>query len=269
VKAKIREPIRVVQPERDRNGDTRDPLELIERQQGSICGIYLSSNLGRRDSDHPPRPGSTQRKEGGETVVAEEEIQRIGSDRSVNFDITKHEGLWVRVTLERNAGRLSDVAVGAVAAGNVSRAQLLLAAIEAPERAGNTVRVRCQRGGFDASLDALSYRNQVVIEDRFRFCLRDEEDEREFRVDRANIVEGNHELFLRAQMDRDARGRISALAKSVPNAQILQNLEAPRMDDECPGLVRPIDETIDQPRPHSECLERRGEHEAGGSRTHH
>jgi hypothetical protein len=56
----------------------------------------------------------TKRKEHRNAWPSRKRVDRVASQRTIHFDITEQEILWIGVALERDAGQLAHRAMSAV-----------------------------------------------------------------------------------------------------------------------------------------------------------
>ena len=70
-------------------------------------------------------------------------------------------------------------------------------------------------------------------------------------------------------MDRDSSCFAPATHERIRDAEITENLEASGVDHERARLVRTVDQAVDNARPNSKGVQRGGQHQTRGARSHH
>jgi hypothetical protein len=100
----------------------------------------------------------------------------------------------------------------------------------APQRAVNAAVILPEVNEFDAAFDLHARRGEVFVKDGFGLGLRDEKDEREARVHRADIAQSDYDRSAATEMDHEPRARTPPRDERFAQAEALQHLQAARLD---------------------------------------
>src|SRR5262249_29661085 len=135
VQPEVREPHRVVQPDRTASRTINDGLQLGERElvgHGTAHPPFALRSITRH-RDYAPRSGMTEREKHGRSLAASERVKCVATEPRLRdgagIDITQQEVLKISITLESNPGEFADAAVSAVAADNIARTNPLLGTV--------------------------------------------------------------------------------------------------------------------------------------------
>ncbi len=150
---------------------------------------------------------------------------------AVDLHIAEREGLRVGGPLERDPGAPADAAVRAVAADQVAGAHLLGRSVVQAERAEDLLPASREGEQLDAPLHRDSVREQVLVHDRLRLGLRDEEQKRVGRVLETD-VEQRHSHDACAEMHLEPESVVATLNERLGEPEPAQHLERARLHRE-------------------------------------
>jgi hypothetical protein len=186
----------------------------------------------------------------------------------VGVEVGEDEGLRIGAALEPDPGQAAYGAVPAVAAGHEAGGHDLLAAVAVAQRGRGGVPGVAQADQFNATLHADAGRRQMLAEDTFGLGLGQEQQERVGGVLQAE-VEHRHRQHPAGDVHAQLHSPVSAGDQLVGDTQPGQNLQGARLDRQRAGLVRPVQATVDEAGPDTECGQLRSQCQPSRSGAHH
>jgi hypothetical protein len=186
---------------------------------------------------------------------------------SFNLEVGQHERLRVGPAFERDARSFANRAVCPIAADEIAAAHLLRTSVDAAQRARDFLAARRKADELDAALDRPASRREMLVQDRLRLGLRDEEQERECGVLEPDVEEPYADDPF-AEVDAQLDGVVASLDQRLCDPESPQHLERARLHRERARLVHAVELTIDDPDADAELLQPGGEREARRAGTH-